>query len=75
VAEAVVNVSFVVSMPHPFADISAERPYGAGDRTIGEWFTALTRANFRVDQLLELGATVDQPMPTTLILRGRKEGS
>ena len=69
------GMPFVVSMPHPFSDISAERPYGAGDRTVSEWFTALTRANFRVDQLLELGATAEQPMPAALILRGRKEGS
>lgn len=65
----------VISMPHPFASVSAERPYGTGARTLGEWFTALTRANFRVDQMLELGATADRPAPATLILRSRKEGS
>jgi len=69
------GLSLVMSMPHPYADISPERPYGTGARTIGEWFTALTRANFRVDQLLELGATADRPAPAVLILRARKEGS
>jgi SAM-dependent methyltransferase len=69
------SMSLVMSMPHPFADISNERPYGTGARTIGEWFTALNRANFRIDQLLELGATARDPAPTALILRARKEGS
>ncbi len=69
------STALVMSMPHPYADISPERPYGTGARTIGEWFTALTRSNFRVDQLLELGATAQTPTPTTLILRARKEGS
>lgn len=69
------SMPLVVSMPHPFSDISIEHPYGTGARTIGEWFTALTRSNFRVDQVLELGATGDSPAPATLILRARKEGS
>ncbi len=69
------SMPLVMSMPHPYADISPERPYGTGARTIGEWFTALTRANFRVDQLLELGATTQTPAPAALILRARKEGS
>lgn len=66
---------FVISLTHPFASVSIEHPYGTGSRTIGEWFTALTRANFRVDQVLELGATADAPIPATLILRSHKEGS
>ena len=69
------GTSLVMSMSHPYADMSTERPYGTGARTIGEWFTALTRANFRVDQLLEVGATAETPAPATLILRARKEGS
>ncbi len=69
------SASLVLSMPHPFADISPEHPYGTGARTIGEWFTALTRANFRVDQLFELGATAQEPAPASLIMRARKEGS
>jgi SAM-dependent methyltransferase len=69
------SMSLVMSMPHPYADISSEHPYGTGARTIGEWFTALTRSNFRVDQLFELGATAQSPAPASLILRARKEGS
>ena len=69
------GMPLVLSMPHPYADISAEHPYGTGARTIGEWFTALTRANFRIDQLHELGATARSPAPAVLILRARKEGS
>ena len=69
------SMPLVLSMPHPYADISPEHPYGTGARTIGEWFTALTRSNFRVDHLLELGATAHAPAPATLILRARKEGS
>ena len=66
---------FVISMAHPFAAVGPDHPYGAGERTIGEWFTALARTNFRVDQLLELGMGPQSPAPTTLILRARKEGS
>lgn len=69
------GLSLVMSMPHPFADVSPDRPYGTGARTIGEWFTALERANFGIDRLLELGATAGAPAPATLILRARKEGS
>jgi 16S rRNA U1498 N3-methylase RsmE len=43
-------------------------------RTIGDWFIHLSRANFRVDQILELGVSDITPVPTTLILRARKEG-
>lgn len=66
---------FVISTPHPFISASAEQPYGTGARTVGEWFTALTRSNFRVDHVIELGASAASPAPTTLILRARKEGS
>jgi SAM-dependent methyltransferase len=69
------GMPLVLSMPHPYADISSEHPYGTGARTIGEWFTALTRANFRIDQLHELGATAHSPAPAALVLRARKEGS
>lgn len=65
----------VISTPHPFASATAEQPYGTGARTVGEWFTSLTRANFRVDHVIELGASSASPAPTTLVLRARKEGS
>lgn len=69
------SMPFVISMTHPYAGIEADRPYGTGGRTVGGWFTALNRANFRVDHLFELGASASAPGPTTLILRARKEGS
>lgn len=69
------SMPFVISMPHPFAAVSNEHPYGSTGRTIGEWFISLARANFRVDQLLELGGGQPGPLPGTLILRARKEGS
>jgi len=69
------SLPLVMAIAHPFADVSPQRPYGTGARTVSEWFTALTRANFDVDQVIELGATAQTPAPTTLILRARKEGS
>jgi SAM-dependent methyltransferase len=72
---------FVVSVPHPFAGVhtsdqygSKVHVYGTVGRTIGDWFIHLSRANFRVDHILELGVSEINPVPTTLILRARKEG-
>lgn len=71
----------VISVPHPFAGVyttdemgSKVQPYGTAGRTVGDWFIHLARANFRVDQILELGVTDFSPVPTTLILRAVKEG-
>jgi SAM-dependent methyltransferase len=69
------SMPFVISVPHPFVGVGPDRHYGIGQRSIGEWFTALGRANFRVDQVIELGVGNSGPIPTTLILRARKEGS
>lgn len=72
---------FVLSVPHPFAGVhsndeygSKVLPYGTVGRTIGEWHTHLSRANFRVDHIVELGVSEISPVPTTLVLRARKEG-
>jgi SAM-dependent methyltransferase len=72
---------FVISVPHPFAGVhtsdqygSKVHRYGTVGRTIGDWFVHLGRANFRVDQILELGVSDISPVPTTLVLRARKEG-
>jgi len=72
---------FVVSVPHPFAGVHSSdqygsnvQPYGSVGRTIGDWFIHLSRANFRVDQILELGVSDISPVPTTLVIRARKEG-
>lgn len=71
----------IVSVPHPFAGVyttdelgSKVHPYGTAGRTIGDWFIHLARANFRVDQILELGVSDVSPVPTTLIVRAVKEG-
>ncbi len=69
------SMPFVLSMGHPFADVDTDHPYGATQRTISSWFTALNRSNFRVDHLIEVGASAAHPAPNTLILRARKEGS
>ena len=69
------SMPFVISMPHPFAAVTDAKPYGTDARTLGDWFTALGRSNFRVDQVKELGVSPTHPIPTTLILRSRKEGS
>lgn len=65
---------FVLALAHPFDGVDDEHPYGVGRRTVGDWFTALGRANFRVDQVRELGVGPGRPVPTTLVLRARKEG-
>jgi SAM-dependent methyltransferase len=70
-----VSMPFVISTTHPFQGVGPDRHYGIGERSIGEWFTALSRANFRVDQVIELGVGQPGPIPTTLVLRARKEGS
>ena len=69
------SMPFVISMPHPFAAVTDTKPYGTDARTLGDWFTALGRSNFRVDQVKELGVSPTHPVPTTLVLRARKEGS
>jgi SAM-dependent methyltransferase len=72
---------FIISVPHPFAGVhstdelgSIVHPYGTVGRTIGDWFVQLNRANFRVDQIHELGVSDISPIPTTLVIRARKEG-
>ncbi|MGA1052211.1 MAG: methyltransferase domain-containing protein, partial [Ilumatobacteraceae bacterium] len=72
---------FVIAVPHPFAGVyttdqygSKVHPYGTVGRPIGDWFIQLSRANFRVDQILELGVSEIKPVPTTLVLRAVKEG-
>ena len=72
---------FVISVPHPFAGVhtsdqygSKVHPYGTVGRTISDWFVHLGRANFRVDQIIELGVSEISPVPTTLVIRARKEG-
>ncbi len=72
---------FVISVPHPFAGVhstdeygSKVLPYGTVGRTVGDWHIQLSRANFRVDRILELGVSEISPVPTTLVIRAQKEG-
>ncbi len=66
---------FVLSMAHPFAAVGPDRPYGAGHRTVGDLLTALDRANFRIEAFHELGVEDGHPVPTTLVVKARKQGS
>ncbi len=67
------SMPFLISVTHPFAVVSDNAPYGSTARSIEDWFTSLNRSNFRVDQLREVGTIGN--VPSTLILRARKEGS
>ena len=70
---------FVISLAHPFSDLggtgTAGRRYGDDGRTIGELLTALARTNFRIEAFHELGMDEATPVPTTLVVKTRKEGS
>ncbi len=74
------GLPFVLAVPHPLTaaleggEVVLRRPYGTPPaRTVSAYFTALQRANFAVDVLLEpvpAGAMV----PAALLLRARKLG-
>ena len=66
----------VLAMAHPFAAVGATvSRYGEGQLTVGELLTALARTNFRIEAFHEVGAGDDSPVPTTLVLKARKQGS
>jgi len=74
---------FVVTLPHPITAMlddtgrTLERPYGqVPSRTVSDLFTALSRANFRVDVMQELFPVgrLDAMVPAVLVLRARKLG-
>lgn len=68
---------FVLAMAHPFAAVGtgAAARYGEGHRTVGELLTAMDRANFRIEAFHELGVDDTTPVPTTLVVKARKQGS
>lgn len=70
------SAPLIIAVDHPFAAVSRGEvsSYGANALTVSDWFVQLSRANFRVDTMLELGVD-ESPVPTTLIIRARKEGS
>jgi SAM-dependent methyltransferase len=70
----------ILAMDHPFAAVrfgrgATVRPYGENHRTVGDLLYALDRANFRIEAFHELGVTYRTPVPTTLVLKARKQGS
>jgi SAM-dependent methyltransferase len=69
------SAPFVLALPHPFAAVAPGVPYGASRRTVGDLLTALARARFRIEVFLELGVDSSNPVPTTLVVKARKEGS
>jgi SAM-dependent methyltransferase len=82
------NRAFVFSYEHPLA-LSGEGSYFGDEpvrveregepvllhqRSVGDVFSALGRAGFRVDALVEPRPTDGGPVPSTIVWRARKEG-
>lgn len=70
----------VLALDHPFAAVGltadgVRQRYGDGQRTVGELLTALARTNFRIEVFHELGVDDDHPVPTTLVVKARKQGA
>jgi SAM-dependent methyltransferase len=73
---------FVCSLPHPIAamleggEVVLRKPYWSGGRTVSALFTAITRADFQVDVMLEPAPVSgkDAFVPAALLLRARKLG-
>ena len=71
---------FVLAMAHPFAAVGSAldgtvRRYGEDHRTVGELLMLLDRTNFRLEAFHELGVDDTSPLPTTLVVKVRKQGS
>ncbi len=69
---------FIMALDHPFAAVGvggAKGRYGDDQRTVGDLLIALDRANFRVEAFHELGVSDQHPIPTTLVVKARKQGS
>jgi hypothetical protein len=70
----------IMALDHPFAAVGigsngAKRRYGDDHRTVGDLLVALDRANFRIEVFHELGVDEHTPIPTTLVIKARKQGS
>jgi SAM-dependent methyltransferase len=74
----------VITIPHPAAVVLDDgRPYfdrsplpdGRFHRTIGDLFTSLVRAGFRVDTVIEPVPDPPASLPRTLVVRARKVGT
>lgn len=79
------DATFIVAGTHPIAAMLAtvagqqvvQNAYGSGTvRSIGEWFMAMQRTNFRIDVIHELQANNirNATTPAMLVLRARKLG-
>jgi SAM-dependent methyltransferase len=77
------GLPLVLSVPHPIAamleggEVILRKPYwGTDARTTGDLFTALQRANFQVDVILEPSprSHPNAFVPAALIMRARKLG-
>jgi SAM-dependent methyltransferase len=71
---------FICVLDHPFASAGPDasgtvRRYGEVRRTIGELLAAFDRSNFRVEVFHELGVGGKSAIPTTLVVKLRKQGS
>lgn len=70
----------VISASHPAHGLAdpaeLQQRYGSRVRSVGDWYMALYRSNFRVDSLQELFDTRRPPdnAPCTLVIRARKLG-
>jgi len=74
------DAPFVVAVPHPAAAMlgpdgqQVERSYGDGAFAVARLFTALLRADLRIDVVHELRTAPSAPVPSTLVVRARKLG-
>lgn len=68
----------VISAAHPAQPLNVvdpATPYGDAIRSIADWYMALYRANFRVDNLQEVfDRSTASRVPSTLFFRARKLG-
>lgn len=74
------DAPFVVAVAHPAAAMlsddgrQVERSYGDGAFAVSRLFTALLRADLRIDVVHELRTTPTSAVPSTLVVRARKLG-
>ena len=79
------DATFIMAGAHPIAAMLGtvagqqvvQRAYGSGTvRSVGEWFMAMQRTNFRIDVIHELQAnnTRTALTPSVMVLRARKLG-
>ncbi len=70
---------FVLAMNHPVAEMFDSNGllvgrYGEGGPTMSDLYMAFERTNFHIDAIHELAAQRHARVPSTLVLRARKQG-